>query len=177
MEVEGSSSRKRFEEVLDIEEEGVNQMWEKTRDSLLKATEEVCGWTKGHARHIQTWWWNEEVRAVIEMKKVKFREWQNAKASPEEEVKLKEYVEARKEAKKTVAKAQQKEKERFGERLGTKEGQRSVYRIAKQMAGERKDIVDMKCLKNESGEVLAEADAVKERWREYMERLLNIEND
>ena len=26
-----------------------------------------------------------------------------------------------------------------------------------------KDIVDMKCLKNESGEVLVEADAVKER--------------
>ena len=35
----------------------------------------------------------------------------------------------------------------------------------------------MKCLKNESGEVLVEANAVKERWREYMERLLNIEND
>ena len=67
--------RKRFEEVLDIEEgEDVNQMWEKTWDSLLKATEEVCGWIKGHARHIQTWWWNEEVRTVIEMKKVKFRE-------------------------------------------------------------------------------------------------------
>ena len=45
------------------------------------------------------------------------------------------------------------------------------------MADERKDKVDMKCLKNESGEVLVEADAVKERWREYMERLLNIEND
>ena len=38
------------------------------------------------------------------MKKVKFREWQKAKASPEEEVKLKEYVEARKEAKKAVTK-------------------------------------------------------------------------
>ena len=62
-----------LEEVLDIEEGGVNQMWEKTWDILLKATEEVCGWTKGHARHVQTWWWNEEVRTVIEMKKVKFR--------------------------------------------------------------------------------------------------------
>ena len=42
-------ARKRFEEVLDIEEvEDVNQMWEKTWDSLVKATEEVCGWTKGH---------------------------------------------------------------------------------------------------------------------------------
>ena len=112
-------ARKRFEEVLDIEEgESVNQMWEKTWDILLKATEKVSGWTKGHARHIQTWWWSEEVRAVTEMKKVKFREWQKTKASPEEEVKLKEYVEARKEAKKAVAKAQQKERERFGERFG-----------------------------------------------------------
>ena len=92
-------------------------------------------------------------------------------------MKLKEYVEARKEAKKAVAKAQQKERKMFGKRLDTKEGQRSVYRIAKQMVGERKDIVDMRCLKNESGEVLVEADAVKERWREYMERLLNLGND
>ena len=83
----------------------------------------------------------------------------------------------KKEAKKAVAKAQQKERERFGERLDTKEGKRSIYGIAKQMAGERKDIVDMKYLKNESGAVLIEADAVKERWREYMERLFNIEND
>ena len=55
MEVEGSNSNEEIEEVLDIEErEGMNQMWEKTQDSLLKATEEVCGWTKGYARHIQT---------------------------------------------------------------------------------------------------------------------------
>ena len=69
---------------------------------------------------------------------MKFREWQKAKASPEEEVKLKEYVEARK----AVAKAKQKER---------------------------------KYLKNKTGKVLVEADGVKERWREYMERLLNIE--
>ena len=49
-------------------------MWEKTWDSLLKATEEVCEWAKGHVRHIQTWWWNEEVQAVIKMKKVNFGE-------------------------------------------------------------------------------------------------------
>ena len=28
-----------------------------------------------------------------------------------------------------------------------------------------------------SDEILVEADVVKERWEEYMERLLNIEND
>ena len=50
--------RKRFEEVLDIkekEERNINQLWESTRNGILKATEEVCGWTKGPARHLQTW--------------------------------------------------------------------------------------------------------------------------
>ena len=49
--------------------------------------------------------------------------------------------------------------------------------IAKQMAGERKDIIDMKCLKSENGEVLKEPNAVNGRWKHYMEKLLNVEND
>ena len=92
--------RKRFEEVLDIEEKeerNINQLWESTRNGILKATEEECGWTKGPARHLQTWWWNEEVAAIIDVKKTKFKEWHKAKASPEEESKLKEYIEAKKE--------------------------------------------------------------------------------
>ena len=58
-----------------------------------------------------------------------FREWQKAKASPEEGVMLKEYVEARKEAKKAVAKAQQKERERFGERFWRKIGYKRRTKI------------------------------------------------
>ena len=49
--------RKRFEEVLDIEEKeerNIDQLWESTRNGILKATEEVCGWTKGPARYLQT---------------------------------------------------------------------------------------------------------------------------
>ena len=82
--------------------------------------------------------------------------------SPEEESKLKEYTEAKRAAKKAVAKAQQKEREQFTERLDTKR-ERAVFRIAKQMAGERKDIIDMKCLKCENGEVLTEPHAVNGR--------------
>ena len=67
----------------------------------------MCGWTKGPARHLLTWWWNEEVAAIIDVK-TKFKEWHKAKASPEEESKLKEYIEAKRAAKKAVAKAQQK---------------------------------------------------------------------
>ena len=45
------------------------------------------------------------------------------------------------------------------------------------MAGERKDIIDMKYLKSENGEVLTEPHAANGRWRHYMEKLLNVEND
>ena len=39
----------------------VNKTWENARDGLLKAAREACGWTKGPPRHVETWWWNEEV--------------------------------------------------------------------------------------------------------------------
>ena len=80
---ESSSARKRFEELLTLKKEKIYESdVEKKHGIFVESNIEVCGWTKGHARHIQTWWWNEEVWAVIEMKKVKFREWQKAKASP-----------------------------------------------------------------------------------------------
>jgi len=34
-----------------------------------KATEQVCGWTKGPPRHSETWWWNDEVAKAVEEKR------------------------------------------------------------------------------------------------------------
>ena len=73
--------------------------------------------------------------------------------------------------------AQQNEKQTFAEQLHTKERKRNVIRIAKQMMNERKEVIGVNCLKNEDGEVVVESEGVKQRWKDYMERLLNIEND
>ena len=35
----------------------------------------------------------------------------------------------------------------------------------------------MNCLKNEYGKVVVEPDEVKQRWKDYLKRLVNIEND
>ena len=51
----------------------VNEMWENARDGLLKAANEMCGWTKDPPRHVETWWWNEEVGDKVSEKKLKFR--------------------------------------------------------------------------------------------------------
>ena len=58
-----TSSTKQVSKAIDV-----NAKWDTIKNVLLKSTEKVCGFTKGPARHKETWWWNEEVRKVIEEK-------------------------------------------------------------------------------------------------------------
>jgi len=55
-------------------------------------------------------------------------------------------------------------------------GKKNVYRVAKQTAKSRQDVVGVNCVKDANGKVLVENDQVKEEWRKYMEKLLNEEN-
>ena len=55
-------------------------------------------------------------------------------------------------------------------------GKKNVYRVAKQMAKSRQDVVGVNCVKDANRKVLVESDQVKEEWRKYMEKLLNEEN-
>ena len=72
---------------------------------------------------------------------------------------------AKKIAKKVVAWAQGQERKIFGEKLNTEEGQKSVFKIAKQMANERQDVVGVKCLKDENGRIVVKPEMLKKRWR------------
>ena len=48
-------------------------------------------------------------------------------------------------------------------------GKKNVYRVAKQMAKSRQDVVGVNCVKDANGKVLVENDQVKEEWKKYME--------
>ena len=48
-------------------------------------------------------------------------------------------------------------------------GKKNVYRVAKQMAKSRQDVVVVNCVKDANGKVLVENDQVKEEWKKYME--------
>ena len=56
-------------------DDSVESAWATLRDfeSLLEATDETCGWTKGPARHSQTWWWNDEVDQCTKEKRKLWR--------------------------------------------------------------------------------------------------------
>ena len=109
-------------------------------------------------------------------KKSKYKKWYKSRGTAEEEGARAEYCEAKRVAKSVVAKAKQEERKKFGERLDTTEGRKQVFKIAKQMAKERRDVIGVNCLKKENGKVIVKPNEVKERWRLYMEKLLNTEN-
>ena len=51
-----------------------------------------------------------------------------------------------------------------------------MFRIARQRAGEKRDVVGVSCLKDESRAVKVSVDDQKKIWKKHVEKLMNIEN-
>ena len=51
-----------------------------------------------------------------------------------------------------------------------------LFRIAKQRAGEKRDVIGVSCLKDENGAVKVSVNDRKKFWKGHMETLMNIEN-
>ena len=62
-------------------------------------------------------------------------------------------------------------------RLETKEGEKELYRLARQRDRARKDVQQVRVIKDESGNVIVNSKAVLKRWKEYFEKLMNEENN
>ena len=77
-------------------------------------------------------------------------------------------------AKKT---AQEYRLQEFTADLQSESGRKNCFRIDRQMAREGRDIISVCCMKNYAGNVVSDADGMKNIWRKYMEKLLNVEND
>ena len=45
------------------------------------------------------------------------------------------------------------------------------------MAREGRDVISVCCMKTDAGNVVSDADGMKNIWTKYMEKLLNVEND
>ena len=49
------------------------------KDCFLEEAVDVCGKTRGIARQKETWWWNEEVAALVKEKQRLFKLWKGPK--------------------------------------------------------------------------------------------------
>ena len=59
--------------------------------------------------------------------------------------------------------------------LQSESGRKNCFRIARQMPWEGRDVISVCCMKNDVGNVVSDADGMKNIWRKHM--LLNVEND
>ena len=44
---------------------GVKEVWKNFKECLIEEAIEVCGETRGIQRHQESWWWNEEIAALV----------------------------------------------------------------------------------------------------------------
>ena len=154
----------------------VDVVWGALRDCLLDVADEVCGRTKGKQRHSETWWWNAEVAEVIEEKQRLFKIYDKSKTGSDKlktEENKRSYDQAKRAAKKVISKAQEVERKKFGEKLDEEDRKGMVFRVAKQIAKNNRDVVGGGCIKDTNGKIVVNEDEQMEVWRAHYDKLLN----
>ena len=63
------------------------------------------------------------------------------------------------------------------EKLDSCQDGHELFRISKQRLGEKKDVVGVSCLKDESEAVKVSVDDRKKIWKVHLEKLMNVENE
>ena len=168
----GSELKEEFADGVNNKCDG-NEDWYDLKSKLLDVASEVCGYTKGKPRHFETWWWNKDVDVAVRRKRELFRIWRQNRNEEDR----KKYCEAKKDAKRVVYMEMDQKAREAVEKVDSSSDGRELFRIAKQRAGEKSDVVGVSCLKDESGAVKVSVDDRKKIWKEYMEKLMNVENE
>jgi len=152
------------------EEDDANNMWINMTSCIRKIATEELGVTRGGRRETKdTWWWNENVQKAIKEKKECFRRLHLDRTAANKE----RYKAAKKTAKRAVSEARGRMYEGLYQRLGTKEGEKDIYKMAKSRERRTRDIIQVKCIKDETERLLVKDNEIKNRWREYFDKLFN----
>ena len=88
-----------------------------------------------------------------------------------------QYREQKRQVKSTVAIAKDRTLKYWSESFQLNEGRAKMFKIAKQMRKEKKDIVGSKYVRDENGTLKVKEEKVMERWRSYFSSLLNKTNE
>ena len=150
-----------------------NEDWYGLKRKLLDVGSEVCGSTKSNPRYFETWWWNKDVDVAPCRKGELFSIWKQSRNGEDR----KKYCEAKKDAKRVVYMTMDQKAREAADKVDSCRDGRKLFRIAKQKVGEKKDVVGVSCLKDESGPVKVSADDRRKIWKEHTEKLMNVENN
>ncbi|GJN16554.1 hypothetical protein PR202_gb03573 [Eleusine coracana subsp. coracana] len=87
------------------------------------------------------------------------------------------YKIAKRAAKRAVSVAKGQAYDNLYQRLGTKEGEKDIYRMARIRERKTRDINQIKCIKDGVDRLLVRDEEIKDRWREYFDKLFNGEEE
>ena len=127
---------------------------------LRKTAETVLGVAFGkRKKDRKTWWWNEEVQKNIKEKKEAKKAWDKLRHENTKKI----YKEKKSKAKKAVAMANGRSYDNLYGRLETKEGEKELYRLARQRDRAGKDVLHVRVIKDENGNMMVNSEAVLKR--------------
>ncbi|KAK3511357.1 hypothetical protein QTP70_005279 [Hemibagrus guttatus] len=148
--------------------------WETTAEVIRETGRKVLGVSSGRRKEDkETWWWNEEVQDSIQRKRLAKKKLDKDRTEENRQ----EYKELQRRMKREVSKAKQKAYDELYTRLDTREGEKDLYRLARQRDRDRKDVQQVRVIKDRDGRVLTSEESVQRRWKEYFEELMNEENE
>jgi hypothetical protein len=147
-----------------------NSMWMKMITCIRKVALEEFRVTKGGKHETkETWWWNKKVQNAIKKKKEYFR-CMHLNRSVDN---IEWYKVAKKTVKRAMSEARGQIYEGLYQRLGTKNRENDIYRMAKSRQRKTRDIIQVKYIKDETERLLTKDEDIKNRWREYFDKLYN----
>jgi hypothetical protein len=104
-------------------------------------------------------WWNEKVQKAIKEKNECFRRMHLDRSADNVE----RYKMAKKTAKRAMSEARGQMYDGLYQQLSTKEGEKDIYRMAKSRERKMRDIIQVKCIKNETERLLTKDEDIKNR--------------
>jgi hypothetical protein len=118
-------------------------------------------------------WSNEKVQKAIKEKNECFRRMHLDRSADNVE----QYKVAKKTTKQTVSEVRDRMYDELYQQLGTKEGEKDIYRMAKSRERKMRDIIQVKCIKDETERLLTKHEDIKNRWQEYFDKLFNDDSE
>ncbi|XP_071709150.1 uncharacterized protein [Rutidosis leptorrhynchoides] len=158
-----------------------DQMWNNLASTIRGVAKESLGVAVGTSRAQngcrESWWLNDEVQTKVALKQARFRELTSFRGGTLADRTSIEnsYKEAKREAKIAVTRAKDKAYEDLYKRLDSKEGANDIYRIAKARERRRRDLDNIKYIKDEAGQSIVKEDKIRKRWEEYFSSLFDGE--
>lgn len=171
-EKEGDDLDCKITEMLTEQSEVRDWKWNETYPKIIEAAKETLGVSKG-GRYIEkeSWWWNEEVQEAVSNKKEAFKDWKRTRSEEDKETMKR----LNKISKEKCAIAKEKGYEDLYKDL-EENGPKRIYKLARTRQRRAKDIDRIVFIKDEQGKIMSEDKDIKERWKEYFNRLLNTKN-